>query len=189
MRKHIPHERFNDRVNFFYEGKHIPEWGSENKDDAWGKENSDNADTACAVAIDKKGNLACATSTRGIAGKRKGRVSGAALVGCGGYANDKGAAATTGHGEKLIKLTLARQVVIEMENGRNAQEATEEAVKLLTEKLKGHGGAIAIDKNGNFGKAFSTPLMAWASVKDDQLKDGFEKDEEGNAKLLYNERF
>ena len=51
----------------------------------------------------------------------KGRVGDVPFVGCGGYANDKGAAATTGHGEKLIKLTLARQVVIEMENGRNAQ--------------------------------------------------------------------
>ena len=68
------------------------------------------------------------------------------------------------------------------------KEATEEAVNLLEEKLNGHGGAIAIDKNGNFGKAFSTHLMSWASIKDDQLIGGFEKDEEGNAKVLYNER-
>ena len=54
MRKHISHERFNDYVDFFYEGKPIPDWDNEN---------SDNADTACAVAIDKNGNLACATST------------------------------------------------------------------------------------------------------------------------------
>ena len=57
----------------------------------------------------------------GIAGKMKGRIGDVPFVGCGGYANDKGAAATTGHGEKLIKLTLARQVVFDMEAGKNAQ--------------------------------------------------------------------
>ena len=51
----------------------------------------------------------------------KGRVSDASLVGCGGYANDIGAAAATGPGEKLLKLTLGRQVVVEMENGKSAQ--------------------------------------------------------------------
>ena len=53
----------------------------------------------------------------GIAGKLKGRVSDTALVGCGGYANNKGAAAATGHGEKLIKFNFTRQVVIDMETG------------------------------------------------------------------------
>ena len=68
------------------------------------------------------------------------------------------------------------------------KEATEEAVKLLKVKLKGHGGAIAIDKNGFFWKSIFYSLMSWASIKDDQLIGGFKKDEEGNAKLLYNER-
>ena len=50
-------------------------------------------------------------------GKLKGHISDTALVGCGGYANDKGAAAATGPGEKLIKLNFTRQVVIDMEAG------------------------------------------------------------------------
>ncbi|XP_046858610.1 isoaspartyl peptidase/L-asparaginase-like [Xenia sp. Carnegie-2017] len=126
--------------------------------------------------------------TGGMSGKVKGRVSDTALVGCGGYANDKGAAATTGHGEKLIKLTLARQVEAKMENGRSAQEATELAINLLREKRMGSGGAIAIDENGNFLKKFSTRLMFWASIEDDQLKGGFEKDEEGEAIIGYSKR-
>jgi beta-aspartyl-peptidase (threonine type) len=55
-------------------------------------------------------------SSGGIAGKRKGRVGDVPLVGCGGYANKHGAATTTGHGESIMKMTLARDVVYRMEN-------------------------------------------------------------------------
>ena len=57
----------------------------------------------------------------GKAGKLKGRVSDAGLVGCGGYANTHGAAATNGCGESLMKMTLAREAVYHMEQERNAQ--------------------------------------------------------------------
>ena len=57
----------------------------------------------------------------GIHGKLKGRVSDASLVGCGGYANEFGAAATNGPGESIIKMTLARETVYNMEQGQNAQ--------------------------------------------------------------------
>jgi beta-aspartyl-peptidase (threonine type) len=54
--------------------------------------------------------------------KPKGRVGDAPLVGCGGYANEFGAAATSGHGEALMKMTLAREVVYDMEKlGLDAQ--------------------------------------------------------------------
>ena len=58
---------------------------------------------------------------RGMAGRLKGRVSYASLVGCGGYANKHRAATTSGQEECLIKMTLVRQVVYMMESGRNAQ--------------------------------------------------------------------
>ena len=57
----------------------------------------------------------------GIAERLKGRVSDASMVGCGGYANKHGAATTSGLGESIIKMTLAREVVYMMEGGRNAQ--------------------------------------------------------------------
>ena len=57
----------------------------------------------------------------GVVGKHKGRVGDAPLVGCGGYANEIGAAAATGVGELIIKITLAREVVYNMENGQHAQ--------------------------------------------------------------------
>ena len=43
------------------------------------------------------------------------------MVGCGGYANKVGGAATTGDGESIMKVTLAREVVFNMENRQNAQ--------------------------------------------------------------------
>ena len=57
----------------------------------------------------------------GIPGKLKGRVSDASLVGCGGYASKFGAAATNGPGESIMKMTLAKEVVNNMESGQNAQ--------------------------------------------------------------------
>jgi hypothetical protein len=43
------------------------------------------------------------------------------LIGCGAYANEEGSATIGGHGESIMKVTLARQVVYNMENGQNAQ--------------------------------------------------------------------
>ena len=57
----------------------------------------------------------------GIPGKLKGRVSDGSLVGCGGYANEFGAAATNGPGESIMKMTLAKEVVNNMESGQDAQ--------------------------------------------------------------------
>ena len=54
-------------------------------------------------------------------GKLKGRIGDAPLVGCGGYANEYGAAASSGHGEAIMKMTLAREVVHNMEIGQKAQ--------------------------------------------------------------------
>jgi isoaspartyl peptidase/L-asparaginase-like protein (Ntn-hydrolase superfamily) len=56
-----------------------------------------------------------------MAGKLKGRVGDAPLIGCGGYANEEGSATIGGHGESIMKVTLARQVVYNMQNGQNAQ--------------------------------------------------------------------
>ena len=62
-----------------------------------------------------------ATVAGGVPGRLKGRVSDASMVGCGGYANKHGAATTSGLGESIIKMTLAREVVYMMEGGQNAQ--------------------------------------------------------------------
>ncbi|XP_064364719.1 isoaspartyl peptidase/L-asparaginase isoform X3 [Dromaius novaehollandiae] len=72
--------------------------------------------TVGAVAIDSEGNVACATSTGGLSNKLIGRVGDTACIGSGGYAdNYSGATSTTGHGESIMKVVLARLILYHME--------------------------------------------------------------------------
>ncbi|XP_078469292.1 isoaspartyl peptidase/L-asparaginase-like isoform X5 [Lampetra planeri] len=82
-------------------------------------------DTVGAVALDARGDVACATSTGGITNKMPGRVGDSPIVGCGGYAdNAVGAVSTTGHGESIMKVTLARLILFHMEAGVVHQKTT-----------------------------------------------------------------
>ena len=47
----------------------------------------------------------------------------------------------------------------------------------MEKRVDGYGGVIVIDKDGNFGKAFNTKRMAWASIKDDHLQYGVDPNE------------
>ncbi|KAJ0066845.1 hypothetical protein NL108_004813, partial [Boleophthalmus pectinirostris] len=72
--------------------------------------------TVGAVAVDSEGNVACATSTGGILNKMEGRVGDTPCIGPGGYAdNSVGAVSTTGHGEAILKVVLARHILYHME--------------------------------------------------------------------------
>lgn len=51
----------------------------------------------------------------------QGRIGDSPLIGCGGYANEHGGCSTTGHGESLMKMTLAREAVYNIEKDHNAQ--------------------------------------------------------------------
>ena len=54
----------------------------------------------------------------------QGRIGDSPMIGCGGYANEYGGCSTTGHGESLMKMTLAREAVFNIEKGNNAQVTT-----------------------------------------------------------------
>ncbi|KAG7276958.1 hypothetical protein CRUP_016448 [Coryphaenoides rupestris] len=75
-------------------------------------------DTVGAVAVDSCGNVACATSTGGIRHKMVGRVGDSPVIGAGGYADNRsGAVSCTGHGESILKVTLARLIIFNIEQG------------------------------------------------------------------------
>lgn len=59
-------------------------------------------------------------------------------------------------------------------------------MNLLQEKMQGRGGVIAIDKQGNIGKAFNTDVMPWASIKNNQLTFGL-NDTQGTTTWLHEE--
>jgi beta-aspartyl-peptidase (threonine type) len=123
-------------------------------------------ETVGAVALDKDGNVAAATSTGGFPLKLPGRIGDSPLIGCGTYAdNQSGACSATGVGEIAIRLVLAKTVCYHMENGKSAQEAVEKAIKLVNKRMAGiynHMGLIAVNIKGEIGAAHNSPNLCWA---------------------------
>jgi beta-aspartyl-peptidase (threonine type) len=120
-------------------------------------------DTVGAVALDRKGHIAAATSTGGTLNKAPGRLGDSSLIGCGCYADDLSAAAsTTGWGEPIMKLVLAKWAADRVESGNHPEWAAKEAMNYLKQRVNGHGGIILLDSQGRFGIAHNTPRMAWA---------------------------
>ncbi|TRO52265.1 peptidase T [Candidatus Bathyarchaeota archaeon] len=130
-------------------------------------------DTVGAVALDANGNLAAATSTGGVTGKLVGRVGDVPIIGSGGYADNRvGAVSTTGHGESILKVNLAKLVLTYMDTGMEIQEAAEKALGYMSVRVKGTGGLVALDREGNIAHAFTTSRMVWASMKNGKLESG-----------------
>jgi L-asparaginase / beta-aspartyl-peptidase len=120
-------------------------------------------DTVGAVALDRDGNIAAATSTGGTLNKAPGRLGDSSLIGCGCYADNLSAAAsTTGWGEPIMKLVLAKWTADRVAAGNLPEWAAQEAMNYLMQRLNGHGGIIVLSRDGHFGIAHNTPRMAWA---------------------------
>jgi beta-aspartyl-peptidase (threonine type) len=119
--------------------------------------------TIGAVARDCRGHVAAATSTGGTFLKRPGRVGDSPLIGAGTYADDRlGAVSSTGGGEKIIQVTLARHVADLVGAGLGAAEAAAEGIRTLGSRVGGQGGVIVVGPGGEPGFAYNTPSMARA---------------------------
>lgn len=116
--------------------------------------------TVGAVALDKHGNVAAATSTGGTTNKRAGRIGDSPVIGAGTYAsNATCAVSATGDGEYFIRATVARDVSALMEyRGMKLLEASKTVLDKV-KKLGGTGGLIAIDTGGNMTLPFNTSGM------------------------------
>jgi beta-aspartyl-peptidase (threonine type) len=127
---------------------------------------ADSRGTVGAVALDRHGMVAAATSTGGMVGKRPGRVGDGALIGCGTYADSTlGGVSCTGSGEAIIRVVLARRALDFLKEADDPYYAAKVAVDLLVEEGRGEGGLILVDWRGRVGYAQSTPLMpvGWMS--------------------------
>jgi beta-aspartyl-peptidase (threonine type) len=119
-------------------------------------------DTVGAVALDRDGNLAAATSTGGISYKPVGRVGDSSIVGSGGYADNESAAVScTGEGEAIMRLVLGKWAVDRVAEGQTPQAAADAAIGRLGRRLGAHGGLILLDRQGRTGIAFNAARMAW----------------------------
>jgi beta-aspartyl-peptidase (threonine type) len=136
----------------------------------------DQHDTVGAVALDLAGNLAAATSTGGTLNKTPGRVGDSSVIGSGGYADNRSAAASlTGWGEPIMKLVLAKWAADRVASGSLPEWVAAEAINSLETRLKGHGGMILLDAAGRFGIFHNTPRMAWAVRTRQQESSGIER--------------
>uniref|UniRef100_A0A4W6EHX7 Isoaspartyl peptidase/L-asparaginase n=1 Tax=Lates calcarifer TaxID=8187 RepID=A0A4W6EHX7_LATCA len=132
-------------------------------------------DTVGAVAVDCAGNVACATSTGGIRNKMVGRVGDSPIIGSGGYAdNFTGAVSCTGHGESILKVTLARLILSHIEQGKSVADASQLSLQYMGDRVQGAGGAIVVSPSGKWAATFTTERMAWAAVENDVLWYGLD---------------
>lgn len=134
--------------------------------------------TVGAVALDRCGHIAAATSTGGYDAKFPGRVGDSPIVGAGVFADDRTAGfSATGHGEYFIRFSIAKDVADRMAYGRQSMKAAMAAD--LVDKLKpmkdGDGALIGIDKSGHI-------VTMWNSVG---LFRGFATDEESPVVAEY----
>lgn len=122
--------------------------------------------TVGAVALDRSGNLAAATSTGGMTNKRWGRVGDSPIIGAGTYADNRSCAVSaTGHGEYFIRATVARDICARMQYaGASLAEAAEQMIGVQLTAMGGDGGIIAVDPRANISLTFNTPGMYRGSI-------------------------
>lgn len=142
-----------DDQYFFEEGRY-EQWMKMRGTDAYRLDHSDGEKkfgTVGAVALDRHGNLAAATSTGGMTNKKWQRIGDSPIIGAGTYANNAGCAVScTGHGESFIRAVAAHDVHALMAyKGLSLEEAVRVVVHEKLPPLDGDGGMIAVDRQGN----------------------------------------
>lgn len=127
----------------------------------------DRIGTVGAVAVDRMGNVAAATSTGGMANRRFGRVGDSAIVGAGTYADKQSCAVScTGTGEHYIRLSAANKVSDFIKYlDLTINEASRRLIFERLPEIGGKGGLIAVDPYGNIEMPFNTSGMYRASFQ------------------------
>ena len=156
---------FKDEAYFFTQQRY-DQWQEALKEDRVQLDHTEKKfGTVGAVALDKDGNLAAATSTGGMTNKKWGRIGDSPVIGAGTYANnDTCAVSCTGHGELFIRSVVGHDISCLMEyKGLSLQEACDVLVHDKLVKIGGEGGLVAIDKTGNIAMPFNSEGMYRAS--------------------------
>lgn len=150
---------------YFYDEFRHQQWLEIKDTDNFQLDHTKNKDhkfgTVGAVACDKDGNIAAATSTGGMTNKRFGRVGDSPMIGAGNYANNKTCAVScTGSGEYFIRGVVAYDVACLMEHKMmSVEDASHEVIDKRILEIGGDGGLIAVDNQGNISMPFNTEGM------------------------------
>ena len=119
------------------------------------------AGTVGAVALDRAGNLAAATSTGGLTNKLAGRVGDSPIIGAGTYASNATCAVSgTGEGEYFMRQLVAYDICAMLEYRHiSLTEAVREEMHQKLKRTGGEGGVIALDRDGNIAMDFNSVGM------------------------------
>ena len=125
--------------------------------------------TVGAVALDKNGNIAAATSTGGMTNKRFNRVGDSPIIGAGTYADNASAGVScTGHGEFFIRYAVAHDLCAMVQyTGRPLAECADEIIMRKLKNAGGDGGLIALNRQGQITMPFNTSGMYRGYIRPD----------------------
>jgi beta-aspartyl-peptidase (threonine type) len=119
------------------------------------------SDTVGAVARDAHGNIVAGLSTGGQPNRIPGRVGDVPQVGCGYYADSTvGGVACSGWGEAIARVTLANRAMRFLESGQTAQQAADNAIRLMRDRVGGFAGILVVDPDGAIGISFHSACFA-----------------------------
>jgi beta-aspartyl-peptidase (threonine type) len=173
--KQLDYKLQNDE--YFYDKLRHDQWIEIKDTDSFQLDHSVKKDskfgTVGAVACDQEGNIAAATSTGGMTNKKWGRVGDSPMIGSGNYANNKTCAIScTGSGEFFIKGVVAYDVACLMEHKEmSLEDASNEVIHKRILEIKGDGGLIAVDTQGNIAMPFNTEGMYRASKSSNGIEE------------------
>ena len=123
--------------------------------------------TVGAVALDRRGNLAAATSTGGLVNQLAGRVGDTPVIGSGTWAdNHTCAVSATGKGDAFARVAFARRVADLIELADLTPEQAGTGALLDVERVKGQGGCLVLDSLGRLAMPFNSPQMVRGWVID-----------------------
>ncbi|MEM1149764.1 MAG: isoaspartyl peptidase/L-asparaginase [Pseudomonadota bacterium] len=132
------------------------------------RDDADRHGTVGAVALDRSGTLAAATSTGGMTAKTPGRVGDSPLIGAATYAeNGVCAVSATGHGEYFIRVGVAKTICARIELTGESLAAASEAALDQVAALGGDGGVIVMGGDGEVAFVFNTQGMYRARLSSD----------------------
>ena len=124
--------------------------------------------TVGAVALDRHGHIAAATSTGGMTNKKWGRIGDSPVIGAGTWADARCGVSGTGWGEFYIRNAVAHDICARVAyRGDALAEAAEEVVNRVVTAAGGDGGAIALDVDGNIAMPFNSGTMYRAWIRPD----------------------
>lgn len=117
--------------------------------------------TVGAVARDRHGALAAATSTGGMTAKRTGRVGDTPVIGAGTFADNRSCAVSaTGDGEAFLRLAVAHEIEARVRLlSASLDDAAGRVVHDDLTAIGGSGGLIAVAADGSFAAPFNCEGM------------------------------